>query len=65
MATQASGHHTPVVLVTIGLLKVNFADGATWSDDEAINSETLDHGRAGKETKCHSPTLKTLQGKRS
>jgi hypothetical protein len=65
LAAQARANHTSVVLVTIGLLKVTYADSSTWSDDEAVNSQNFDNGRAEKVSDCHVPTPKELQGKRN
>jgi len=31
-------------------LKVNFSDGSTWSDNEALQHNTFDNGRAEKES---------------
>lgn len=63
MAAEARNSHAPVVLVTIGLLKVNFSDGSTWSDDQAAQSNNFDNGRAEKETGCHAPTPEEIRAR--
>jgi hypothetical protein len=42
-----------VVLVTIGIVKVTFADGTTWSDDEAVERNTFDSSSYEKQEGCH------------
>jgi hypothetical protein len=63
LAEAADRNKTPVVLVTVGLLKVNFSDGSTWADDEAQQHNTFDNGRAEKENGCHSPTPAEIRAK--
>jgi hypothetical protein len=63
LAEQARNSHTPVVLVTIGLLKVNFSDGSSWTDDHAAQSNNFDNGLAEKETGCHATTLEEVRAK--
>jgi hypothetical protein len=52
LAAEARASNTPVVLVTVGLVKVTFADGSTWSDDEAVERHLFDNGRAEQEESC-------------
>jgi hypothetical protein len=63
LAETADRTKTPVVLVTVGLLKVNFSDGSTWSDDEALQHNTFDNSRAEKDYGCHSLTPAELRAK--
>jgi hypothetical protein len=52
LAAQARASNTPVVLVTIGIVTVTFADGSTWSDNEAVERHMFDNGRAEREESC-------------
>ena len=52
LAAQARVSNTPVALVTIGIVTVTFADGSTWSDNEAVQRHTFDNGRAEREESC-------------
>jgi hypothetical protein len=63
LAEAADRSKTPVVLVTVGVLRVNFSDGSTWADDEALQHNTFDNGRAEKENGCHSPTPAEIRAK--
>ena len=65
LANEASTNQAPVVLVTIGLLKVTYADGSTWTDEEALKHNTFDGNLYDKHEGCHSPTVSELQKKRS
>jgi hypothetical protein len=47
---------TDVVVVTIGILKVRFEDGSTWSDNEAEQNHIWDQGRLEKDIGCHGTT---------
>jgi hypothetical protein len=47
----------------VGLLKVNFSDGSTWRDDQAVQSKNFDNGLAEKENGCRSPTPAELRAK--
>jgi hypothetical protein len=57
LAAEARANKTPVVLVTIGIVKVTFADGSTWSDDEAVERNTFDSSSYEKRENCHSPMV--------
>jgi hypothetical protein len=57
LSAEAFGTKTPVVLVMLGIVEVTFADGSTWSDDEAIERNTFDSSSYEKEEDCHSPTV--------
>jgi hypothetical protein len=52
LAAQARATNTQVVLVTIGIVRVNFADGSTWVDQEAIDRNTFDDNRADQKEGC-------------
>jgi hypothetical protein len=54
---EANANKAPVVLVTIEIVKVTFADGSTWSDDEAVERNTFDSSSYEKQEGCHSPTV--------
>ena len=54
LARRATANRAPVVIVTVGILQVIYADGSTWTDKEAIDSENFDNGRAEKEDSCHA-----------
>jgi hypothetical protein len=54
LAAQARANNTPVVLVTIGIVKATFADGSTWTDDEAVERNTFDNGLLEKQEACQS-----------
>jgi hypothetical protein len=54
LAAQARANNTPVVLVTIGIVKVTFADGSTWTDDEAVERNMFDNDLMEKQEACHS-----------
>lgn len=62
LAAQARASNTPVVLVTIGIVKVTFADGSTWSDDEAVQRNTWDSNYYEKHEGCHPPTVRRVKG---
>lgn len=47
---------TPVLLVTVGIVKVTFADGSTWSDDEAQQRNTWDNNFHKKHDGCEVHT---------
>jgi hypothetical protein len=53
LAAETGANKTPVVLVTIGIVKVTFADGSTWSDDEAAERNTFDSNSYEKQEGCH------------
>jgi hypothetical protein len=57
LSAEARANKTPVVLVTIGIVKVTFADGSTWSDDEAVERNTFDSSSYERQEGCHSPTV--------
>jgi len=57
LSAEAHANKTPVVLVTIGIVKVTFANGSTWSDDEAVERNTFDSSSYEKQEGCHSPTV--------
>jgi hypothetical protein len=63
LAEAADRSKTPVVLVTVGVLRVNFSDGSTSADDEALQPNTFDNGRAEKEAGCHATTPEELRAK--
>jgi hypothetical protein len=46
---QAGATHTPVVLITIGIVRVTFTDGSTWVDQEAVDRHTFDDNLIDKE----------------
>ena len=58
---QAEATHTPVVLVTIGIVPVTFADGSTWVDQEAVDRNTFDDNPIDKKEGCQLRTA--LSGK--
>ena len=57
LAEQAQAANTPVVLVTVGIVKATFADGTTWTDDEALERNTFDGNLYEKHEGCQSPTV--------
>ena len=58
LAEQADAHKTPVVLVVVGIVMATYADGSTWVDDEAVNGENFDNGKAEQSEGCYAPTPK-------
>jgi hypothetical protein len=52
LAAEARATNTPVALVTIGIVTVTFADGSTWTDNEAVERHMFDKGRAEREESC-------------
>jgi len=52
LVAQARVTNTPVVLVTIGIVKVTFADGTTWTDKEAVEHNTFDSNYYEKNEPC-------------
>jgi hypothetical protein len=62
LAEQARATNTQVVLVTIGIVRVTFADGSTWVDQEAVDRDTFDDNRADKKEGCQLRTA-ALSGK--
>jgi hypothetical protein len=52
VAARAEATHTPVVLVTVGILKATFTDGSTWLDDNAAESQMFDGGAWEKRERC-------------
>lgn len=63
LADQATASNAPVVLVTIGLVKVTYSDGSTWTDDEAAQFNTFDGNYYEKHEGCRSPTVSAMQKK--
>jgi hypothetical protein len=60
LADQARAANTDVVVVTIGILKVRFADGSTWMDSEAAQNKMFDNGEQEKAATCNLPTIGKL-----
>ena len=65
LSAEARANKTPVVLVTIGIVKVIFADGSTWTDDEAVRTNNFDGGLHEKMDNCDVPTVSEMQRKTS
>ena len=60
LATEARAHKASVVLVTVGILWVTFADGSPWKDKDALQSKTFDGGLYEKENDCHAPAVSEM-----
>lgn len=58
LAEMADVHKAQVVLVTVGLLEVNYADGSIWRDEDAIRSRSFDRGVNEKTDLCAPPKAK-------
>nr|UXE41680.1 hypothetical protein Hi04_10k_c5966_00013 [uncultured bacterium] len=54
LADQARANNTPVVLVTVGILKPTYSDRSAWKDKEALKRNISDDGRAQEEEGCPS-----------
>jgi len=44
-ANEARANNTPVVLVTVGILKATYGDRSAWRDKEALERNIFDDGR--------------------
>jgi hypothetical protein len=64
LAKEAFASRSPVVLITVGIVKVTFADGSTWADNEAIRTNNFDGGLYEKQNDCHAPTVRKMQDKK-
>jgi hypothetical protein len=54
LADEARAKNTPVVLVTVGILKATYGDRSVWRDKEALKRNVFDDGRAEKKESCPS-----------
>ncbi|HEX8894772.1 MAG TPA: hypothetical protein VF783_15695 [Terriglobales bacterium] len=54
LADEARANNTPVVLVTVGILKASYRDRSAWRDKEASKRNIFDDGRAEKAESCPS-----------
>jgi hypothetical protein len=54
LADEARANNTPVVLVTVGILKATYRDRSAWRDREALKRNIFDDGRAEKKEACPS-----------
>jgi hypothetical protein len=54
LADEARTNNTPVVLVTVGILKATYSDRSAWKDKEALKRNIFDDGRAEKDEGCPS-----------
>lgn len=63
LADLAYVNKTPVVLIIVGLLRVTYADGSQWSDEQAISRQIFDGGMHEKIEQCQKPDLTKQTGK--
>nr|UXE41681.1 hypothetical protein Hi04_10k_c5966_00014 [uncultured bacterium] len=54
LADEARATNTPVVLVTLGILKATYSDRSAWKDKEALKRNIFDDGRVEKQEGCPS-----------
>jgi hypothetical protein len=54
LADEARSNNTPVVLVTLGIVKATYSDRSAWRDKEALKRNIFDDGRVEKEESCPS-----------
>ncbi len=65
LAREAFASRASVVLITVGIVKVTFADGSTWADDEAMRTSNFDGDLHERMNDCHGPIVSEMQHKAS
>ena len=64
LVAQARATNTPVVQVTIGIVQATFADGSTWTDNDALERNTFDNNLHDKKEGCQLSTVSEMQKKK-
>jgi hypothetical protein len=65
LAKEASASGAHVVLITVGIVEVIFADGSAWTDSEALRTSNFDGDLHEKMNDCHGPIVSEMQHKAS